>query len=111
MPNVPEAFFQDAIQAVLDKIDQNLGQFTERFPTPSSQHNVYAVCENDEWTASFWTGMLWLAYELTGAVKWTQSVEAMIRDGATKFMEVGPGKVLHGLIWKIDKNVMVEGVH
>jgi [acyl-carrier-protein] S-malonyltransferase len=48
--------------------------------------------------------------QLTGAVRWTQSVQQMIADGATIFTEVGPGKVLQGLIAKVDKNVMVEGV-
>lgn len=51
-----------------------------------------------------------LIAQLTGAVKWTQSVEAMIADGAIKFTEVGPGKVLHGLVGKINKDVAVEGV-
>lgn len=49
-----------------------------------------------------------LIQQLTGPVRWTQSVEAMIKDGATKFTEVGPGKVLQGLIAKIDKTVQVE---
>lgn len=49
--------------------------------------------------------------QLTGAVRWTQSVQAMIADGASKFTEVGPGKVLQGLIMKIDKAMIVEGVN
>ena len=48
--------------------------------------------------------------QLTGAVRWTQSVQAMIKDGATKFTEVGPGKVLQGLVQKIDKAAQTEGV-
>jgi [acyl-carrier-protein] S-malonyltransferase len=48
--------------------------------------------------------------QLTGAVKWTQCVQAMIADGATKFTECGPGKVLQGLILKIDKEVNAESV-
>lgn len=48
--------------------------------------------------------------QLTSAVKWTQCVKAMIADGADKFIEAGPGKVLQGLILKIDKNVQTEGV-
>ncbi|MBL7722678.1 MAG: ACP S-malonyltransferase [Chitinophagaceae bacterium] len=48
--------------------------------------------------------------QLTGAVKWTQSVQAMIADGATKFTEAGPGKVLQGLVSKINKEVVTEGV-
>ncbi len=50
-----------------------------------------------------------LIEQLTGAVRWTQSVQAMIKDGATIFTEVGPGKVLQGLINKIDKTVTVNG--
>jgi len=46
-----------------------------------------------------------LIAQLTGAVKWTQSVNQMIADGATSFTEVGPGKVLVGLINKINKDV------
>ena len=46
--------------------------------------------------------------QLTGPVRWTQSIEAMIKDGATKFTEVGPGKVLQGLISKINKNIEVD---
>lgn len=48
--------------------------------------------------------------QLTGAVRWTQCVQAMVSDGATKFTEAGPGKVLQGLINKIDKSVQTEGV-
>lgn len=48
--------------------------------------------------------------QLTSAVRWTQSVQAMIADGATRFTEVGPGKVLQGLVAKIDKTVATEGV-
>ncbi len=51
-----------------------------------------------------------LVEQLTGAVKWTQSVQAMIADGATQFTEVGPGKVLQGLVAKINKEVVVSGV-
>src|SRR3954452_7303955 len=46
-----------------------------------------------------------LIEQLTGAVRWTQTVQAMIADGATQFTEVGPGKVLQGLVNKIDKTV------
>ena len=47
--------------------------------------------------------------QLTGAVRWTQSVLAMIADGASQFTEIGPGKVLQGLILKIDKTMTVGG--
>ena len=51
-----------------------------------------------------------LVEQLTGAVRWTQSVETMIADDATTFTEVGPGKVLQGLIQKINKLAVVNGV-
>jgi [acyl-carrier-protein] S-malonyltransferase len=46
-----------------------------------------------------------LVKQLTAPVKWTQSVEQMIADGATEFIEVGPGKVLQGLVAKINNSV------
>lgn len=46
-----------------------------------------------------------LIIQLTAPVKWTQSVQQMIADGATSFTEVGPGKVLVGLVNKIDRSV------
>ena len=51
-----------------------------------------------------------LIAQLTGPVKWTQCVQAMIADGATVFTECGPGKVLQGLVFKINKEMAVDGV-
>ncbi len=51
-----------------------------------------------------------LINQLTGAVRWTQSVQAMAADGAGRFTEAGPGKVLQGLVSKIVKEVTVDGV-
>lgn len=48
--------------------------------------------------------------QLTGPVKWTQTVEQMINDGATEFTECGPGKVLQGLVSKISREVEVNGI-
>jgi [acyl-carrier-protein] S-malonyltransferase len=50
-----------------------------------------------------------LIAQLTSPVKWTQSVQNMVANGATDFVELGPGKVLQGLISKIDKTVTVSG--
>ena len=50
-----------------------------------------------------------LIAQLTAPVRWTQSVQNMIKDGATHFIELGPGSVLQGLIKKIDKTVTTEG--
>jgi [acyl-carrier-protein] S-malonyltransferase len=46
-----------------------------------------------------------LIAQLTAPVKWTQTVEQMITDGATKFYEAGPGKVLQGLVKKVNKDM------
>jgi len=46
-----------------------------------------------------------LVKQLTAPVRWTQSIQAMIADGGTEFVEVGPGKVLQGLVRKIDRSV------
>jgi [acyl-carrier-protein] S-malonyltransferase len=51
-----------------------------------------------------------LITQLTAPVKWTQSVQQMIADGATLFTEIGPGKVLTGLVGKIDKEVAVANI-
>jgi [acyl-carrier-protein] S-malonyltransferase len=50
-----------------------------------------------------------LIAQLTAPVRWTQSIQQMINDGATEFTEVGPGKVLQGLMRKIDRSVTSNG--
>jgi [acyl-carrier-protein] S-malonyltransferase len=52
-----------------------------------------------------------LIIQLTAPVRWTQSVQQMIKDGATLFTEVGPGNVLQGLIKKIDKDAEVASAN
>lgn len=52
-----------------------------------------------------------LIHQLTGPVKWTQCVQAMVADGATRFTESGPGKVLQGLIQKIARDMAVDGIN
>lgn len=51
-----------------------------------------------------------LIAQLTAPVKWTQIVKNMIADGATSFTEIGPGKVLQGLIKKVDNTVETSGI-
>ncbi|MFI5186778.1 MAG: ACP S-malonyltransferase [Chitinophagales bacterium] len=80
---------------------------TTRFHTPVCQ--VYqnavakAVMDSEEIKIN-------LIDQLTSPVRWTQSVQSMIIDGASTFTEAGPGKVLQGLILKISKEMMVEGI-
>ena len=51
-----------------------------------------------------------LIAQLTAPVKWTQTIQQMIADGGTEFTEIGPGKVLQGLMRKIDRNVIANGI-
>jgi [acyl-carrier-protein] S-malonyltransferase len=51
-----------------------------------------------------------LISQLTAPVRWTQTIQQMIADGASRFTEAGPGKVLQGLVQKINKEVQVDGI-
>ncbi|MCP4882281.1 MAG: ACP S-malonyltransferase [Flavobacteriales bacterium] len=50
-----------------------------------------------------------LIAQLTAPVRWTQTIQQMIADGGTEFIELGPGKVLQGLMRKIDRSVAASG--
>ena len=50
-----------------------------------------------------------LVAQLTAPVRWTQTVKNMVADGANEFVELGPGKVLQGLVSKIEREVAVSG--
>jgi len=79
-PTVDKVFVEKAIQHVLAKIDQSLDLFTDMFPDSSSENLVYKPIQNVEWTTSFWTGMLWLAYEHTGDEKYRKVAEKQIQS-------------------------------
>ncbi len=79
-------------------------EFSE--PTCPVYQNVAAMAINDAETIKSN-----LIAQLTAPVKWTQCVQAMIADGGTEFIEVGPGKVLQGLMRKIDRSVTASGVN
>ena len=49
-----------------------------------------------------------LISQLTSSVKWTQSIEKMIRDGAKEFLEIGPGNVLQGLVKKVNRDLLTS---
>ena len=50
-----------------------------------------------------------LISQLTSPVRWTHTIQQMVEDGASEFIEVGPGKVLQGLMRKIDRSVTASG--
>ena len=75
------------IQAALARLERNLPSFTSLFPAPSSKAGRYEPIGNVEWTNGFWSGMLWLAYELSGDQRYrviaehhVQSFHARLRE-------------------------------
>lgn len=72
---------------VLDRIERSLDMLGDRFPAPSSLDGVYSPIDNVEWTNGFWTGMLWLAYELTGALKFRTAAERHVESFAWRLQE------------------------
>ena len=56
---------QKAIEQATKIVKGNLGDFTESFQSPNTENGFYWPTENVEWTTGFWTGVVWLAYELT----------------------------------------------
>ncbi|GGL21740.1 glycosyl hydrolase [Halarchaeum grantii] len=69
----------DALADAIERIDAALETFYDRFPTPSSDDLAYGTTDNmDGWTTSFWTGLCWLAYEVTGAARFRDAAEAQL---------------------------------
>ena len=99
------AFHSPLMMAAQDELRTAIEKTTFYMPGCAVYQNVVAkaVVEKDEIKKN-------LIDQLTGAVRWTQSILAMVEDGASHFTEIGPGKVLQGLIQKIDKTVQVDGV-
>lgn len=94
------AFHSPLMQPAQEKLAAAIEQTKFRKATIPVYQNITttAVTNPDEIKQN-------LIAQLTGPVKWTQSVQNMIKDGASHFVEVGPGKTLQGLIKKIDSSV------
>lgn len=96
------AFHSPLMQSAQDRLAAAIENTKFRKATIPVYQNITtsAVTDADEIKKN-------LIAQLTGPVKWTQSVQNMIKDGAELFVEVGPGKTLQGLIKKIDPSVSV----
>jgi rhamnogalacturonyl hydrolase YesR len=81
------ALLARAIEQALASIDRNLQHFGDDFPAPSSKNSIYPAIGNVEWTNGFWTGMLWLAYELTGAARYRKAAERHVRSFRARELE------------------------
>lgn len=79
-PDLTQDMIKDAFNQALKKIDENLENFTHKFPAAASLNNVYPAADNTCWTGSFWTGMLWLAYEVTGDEKYRKVAEIQLES-------------------------------
>jgi unsaturated chondroitin disaccharide hydrolase len=81
LPGIDTAqMVEGAIHRALERIDRSLTTFTDLFPAPSSEKGIYAAIGNVEWTNGFWTGMLWLAWELTGAARYRQAAHRHVES-------------------------------
>ena len=98
------AFHSPLMEPAREELAAAIEATTFNEPICPVYQNVAAVAINDAATIK---GNL--VAQLTAPVKWTQCIQAMIADGATEFIEVGPGKVLQGLMRKIDRKVAASG--
>ena len=94
------AFHSPLMEPAREELAKAIEETTFNEPSCPVYQNVVAeaVTNPDEIKAN-------LIAQLTGPVRWTQCIQAMIKDGGTEFIEVGPGKVLQGLMRKIDRSV------
>ena len=99
------AFHSPLMQPAREELAKAIEQITINDPLCPVYQNVIAKAVTD--TNEIKTNLIW---QLTGAVRWTQTIQQMISDGATHFTEAGPGKVLQGLVLKINKEMQVDGI-
>ncbi len=100
--NVGGAFHSPLMQPAADELQAAIMETTFSIPKCPIYQNVNAYPQTDPEAIK-----MNLVAQLTAPVRWTQTVKNMIADGATEFIELGPGDVLKNLIRKVDKNVTV----
>lgn len=101
--NVAGAYHSRLMKSAQDKLADELASVALTAPSIPVVCNfaASAVSEPSEIRAM-------LVHQVTGSVRWTQSIQALIALGHREFLELGPGKVLAGLVAKIDKDVTVH---
>ncbi len=102
--NVGGAFHSPLMEPAKEELEKAINDTVFAKPICPVYQNVSTKGETDPATIK-----KNLIAQLTAPVKWTQSVEHMIADGAPEFIELGPGNVLQGLIKKINKEVVTSG--
>lgn len=98
--NVGGAFHSPLMEPARVELEAAIKATTFNTPICPVYQNVNAMPTTDPATIQ-----ANLIAQLTGAVRWTQTVKAMIADGASSFTEVGPGAVLQGLVKKVDRQM------
>ena len=102
--SVGGAFHSPLMNPAKEELEKAINETEFSAPICPVYQNVTTVAESDP--AAIKKNLI---AQLTAPVKWTQSVEHMIADGATEFVELGPGAVLQGLVKKINKEVATSG--
>ena len=98
------AFHSPYMQPAAEELEAGIRATTFATPKVPVYQNVTAQAETDPATLQ-----QNLIAQLTAPVRWTQSVEAMVTDGAEAFVELGPGRVLQGLIKRINRRLNTSG--
>ena len=102
---VSGAFHSPLMEPAREKLQKAIEETEFHAPICPIYQNVSTTAVVD--VASIKTNLI---AQLTAPVKWTQSVQQMVADGATEFVECGPGKVLQGLVKKIHPEAIVSGL-
>ncbi len=79
-PTLEQGDVANAIKGATKIISAILPDYTEKFPMCNSEGGFYPQVENDDWTTGFWTGSLWLAYELTGDESYRKAAEVQVQS-------------------------------
>ncbi|MDR2479516.1 MAG: glycoside hydrolase family 88 protein [Treponema sp.] len=77
-PSLERSFWQEALDFAAGKIRANIPAFGSSFPAPASEGGVYPLIDNTDWTAAFWPGMMWLAWESSGDAVFRNAAEGYI---------------------------------
>jgi [acyl-carrier-protein] S-malonyltransferase len=99
------AFHSPLMQPAEEELSVAIENTKFNFPVCPVYQNVVATAVTDPFEIK-----ANLISQLTGPVRWAQTVNQMISDGASHFTECGPGKVLQGLVLKINREVQVDGI-
>jgi [acyl-carrier-protein] S-malonyltransferase len=99
------AFHSPLMEPAREKLQKAIEETQFHSPICPIYQNVSTTAVSD--VASIKANLI---AQLTAPVKWTQSVQQMVADGATEFVECGPGKVLQGLVKKIHPEAIVSGL-